>query len=93
MDWTQAFWHILNFFSIPLGVAFLSSVLAKGLGYPALRKAPFWGMWLCTGVLAVLAWVLGLWLFEREGTMLSYGLLMLACSTGLVWAAHRPGRG
>jgi hypothetical protein len=84
--------HLANFFLPALGVALFASLGAKLLWRRELKGVRLARLWLwpaATGSVALLA---GLVVLGRDGKMLTYGALVLACTAGLWWAGWGPGR-
>ena len=89
MNPVDAFWHFVNFFAPALGVGFIAAGTAKllwrrelaGVGWGRL------GAWASASMAAVL--VLGLLIFERDGTMATYAAMVAACALALWWAGFR----
>jgi hypothetical protein len=83
--------HLLGFVAPAAAVAVVVSGLARLL-LPKTSQAQSW--WACTaidflaGTAALLA---GLWYFGRDGKMLTYAALVLACATAQ-WLASRAWR-
>ena len=82
----DASWHLLNFFAPALGMGLLTTVMAKLLWHRSLKGVSFrrLGLWATAG--SALALVAGLIVFGRDGKMLTYGAMVLACAAGLWWA-------
>jgi hypothetical protein len=95
MDPLDAFWHLVNFVLPALGVGALGAAGAKLLwrrelaGISWLRLAG----WASTA--GVLALLLGLWFFGRDGKMATYAALVLAAAAALWWVGfgRRGGKG
>ena len=81
----DAFWHLLNFIGPALGVALIATALAK-LSWRRELAAVSWrrlvGWATCAGVMALTA---GLMVFGRDGTMLTYAVLVMASALALWW--------
>jgi hypothetical protein len=88
----DALWHVLNFAVPALGVGLLAATAAKLLwrrelaGVRWLRLA---GFGVGGGLVALVA---GLVAFGRDGTMATYGMLVLLSALALWWAGFGPGR-
>jgi hypothetical protein len=83
-------WHVLNFFAPALGVALISATLAKLLWRRELKKTS-WRRLASWAVAAnAMALTAALLLLGRDGTMLGYGAMLLACSLALWWAGWHP---
>jgi len=82
----DALWHLLNFVAPALGLGLLASGMAKLLWRHELG-AVAWGrlaLWACGASLAAL--VAGLVLTGRDGTMVMYAGMVVACALALWWA-------
>jgi hypothetical protein len=78
-------WHLLNFFAPAFGVALLSTLMAKLLWRSELQHIP-WRRLVKGAVLACIAILLsGLLFFGRDGKMLTYGAMVVACAVSLWW--------
>ncbi len=91
MSLLDALWHLLNFFAPVLGVGGLAALMAKGLWRRELRGVSLVRLALWAVVPGALVWVLSLVVFGREGTMLSFFALTLACTLGLWSVGFLPG--
>jgi hypothetical protein len=86
---TDALWHIANFFAPALGVGLLAAAATKWLwrhelaGIAWLRLAA----WASAAMSAVL--LVGLVVFERDGKMITYAAMLVACAVALWWAGFR----
>lgn len=82
----QAFFHTLNLLLPGLLLGLIAASLAKLLWYRALRRAP-WARLAAWGAgAAVLASLAGLVLTGRDGAMLTYLAMVLACAAALLVA-------
>ena len=85
------FLHLAGFLAPAAGVALLVSLLARVL-MPAISVPGSWLASLAIDFIAGSAALLaGLWLFGRDGKMLTYGALVLACASSQ-WLLARPWR-
>ena len=74
-------WHVAGFVAPAAGVALLVSLSARVL-LPGTAGAGSWKTAMAIDFLAgATALLVGLWLFGRDGTMLTYAALVLACGT------------
>lgn len=89
MGLLDVFWHVLNFIAPALGVGLIGSGLTKLLWRRQLRGLRWRSLWPMTVAAGVLALLLGLLLFGRDGRMASYALLVLASAGVLWWRALR----
>lgn len=81
----DAIWHLFNFIAPALGVALLSSTLAKLAWRRELAAVPWRRLSLWATVAGVLALCAGLVLFGRDGRMATYGALVVASALALWW--------
>ena len=88
----DALWHVLGLFLPALATGALVAAAAKGLWRAELQRTSWlrlaaWPMGAGSAAL-----LLGLVGFGRDGRMLSYGLMVLACTLALWWAGfvRRP---
>lgn len=88
----EALNHLLGFFLPALGVGTLAAALAKGLWRGELRAVHWARLALWSGGASALASLAGLVVFGRDGTMTSYGAMVLASALALLWAGFGPGR-
>jgi len=85
LDVLGGFWHLANFFAPALGMALFATLLAKLLWWRDLRDVP-WGRLLVWGAgAAALVCIVGLVVFGRDGKMITYGAMVVACALGLWW--------
>lgn len=81
----DAVWHLFNFIAPALGVALLSSTLAKLAWRRELAAVPWRRLSLWAAVAGVLTLSAGLALFGRDGRMATYGVLVVASALALWW--------
>lgn len=81
----DAVWHLFNFIAPALGVALLSSTLAKLAWRRELAAVPWRRLSLWAAVAGVLTLSAGLALFGRDGRMTTYGVLVVASALALWW--------
>ena len=88
----DAAWHLLNLFGAAVGVGLLSAAMAKLFWRRELSGVRFGRLaaWSC-GACAVVS-LAGLVLFGRDGRMVTYGAMALACALALWWVGFGPGR-
>lgn len=88
----DALWHLLNFFAPAVGVGLMTALMAKLLWRRSLKSAslPRLGAWAVAG--SALALLAGLVVFGRDGKMLTYGAMVLACALSVWWAGFGPRR-
>jgi hypothetical protein len=87
----DAFWHLLNFFPLAVGVGCLGAAAVKllwqrELAGVAWRRLAAWGSGAGAGALLA-----GLLLFGRDGRMATYALLVFSVAVALWWTGCRPG--
>jgi len=85
----DALWHLLNFFAPALGVGVITAVLARLVWWRELRSAGFARLviWACAG--CAIGLVAALIIFERDGRMAGYALMLAGGSLALWWAGLR----
>lgn len=81
----DAIWHLFNFIAPALGVALLSSTLAKLAWRRELAAVPWRRLSLWAALAGVLTLCAGLVLFGRDGRMATYGALVVASALALWW--------
>ncbi len=88
----DALWHLLNFFAPPVGVGLITTVLARLVWWRELRGAGFARLaaWAIVGCTA--GWVAALIIFERDGKMAGYALMLTSGSMALWWTGLRGSR-
>ncbi len=85
----DALWHLLNFFAPALGVGLITAALARLLWRRELRAVRFMRLagWACGG--CALGLVAALIVFERDGKMAGYALMLAGGTLALWWASPR----
>jgi hypothetical protein len=81
----DATWHLLNFFAPALGVALITSGLAKLLWRRELSAVTWRRLALWSAMGAALALLAGLLVFGRDGRMATYALLVAVVAVTLWW--------
>jgi hypothetical protein len=81
----DAFWHLLNFFAPVIGVGVLTSLMAKLLWRRELQGVAWRRLCGWSIGLGAIAWVAALVVFGRDGRMLGYAALLLACALAVWW--------
>jgi len=84
-----AFWHLVNFVAPALGVAALASGLAKLIWRQSFRTTGWWQLFYPAALGGVLALVLGVLLWQRDGRMATYALLVFTVALSLWWRLQR----
>jgi hypothetical protein len=82
----DATWHLLNFFAPALGVALITSGLAKLLWRRELRGVAWRRLVLWTATGGTLALLAGLLVFGRDGRMATYAMLIVVVAVVMWWA-------
>jgi hypothetical protein len=85
MDPLDAFWHLVNFALPAVGVAAVGAAGAKLLWRRELAGTSWLRLVGWASAAGLLALLLGLWFFGRDGKMATYGALVLAAATALWW--------
>lgn len=88
----DALWHVLNLLAPALGVSLISASLAKLLWRRELAGVAWRRLASRAFIASALASLAALFLLGRDGKMLGYGALVLACTVALWWLGFRPGR-
>jgi hypothetical protein len=88
----DALWHLLNFFAPAVGVGLITAALARLVWRRELRQAGFGRLaaWACGGCTVGL--VAALVIFQRDGKMAGYALMLASGSLALWWAGLRGAR-
>ena len=88
----DALWHLLNFFAPAVGVGLITAALARLIWRRELRATGFVRLvaWACGGCIVGL--VAALIVFERDGKMSGYALMLASGSLALWWAGLRGAR-
>jgi hypothetical protein len=89
----DAFWHLLNFALPAVGVGLMAAAAAKLMWRRELGAVRWRRLAVYASAGGLVALVAGLVAFGRDGTMATYGLLVLLSAAGLWWAGFGPGRG
>jgi hypothetical protein len=84
MSLLQQFWHVLNFLAPALVTAAIAATAAKLLWRRELGSASWLRLVLWSGFAGDLALVGGLWLAGRDGSMPTYGAMVLAVAL-VIW--------
>jgi hypothetical protein len=86
MDALQQLWHLLNLLLLPLAWAALHAALCRLIWRRELAAVGWWRLAAWCALAAVGAHLGGLWWTGRDGSMATYGamLLALALTTWLV---------
>ena len=81
----DAIWHVLNLFGPAIGLALVASSLAKWLWRRELAAVPWPGLVQWVAVACCLVTLGGLTLTGRDGKMLTYLAMVVACAAVLWW--------
>jgi hypothetical protein len=83
----DAFWHLLNFFAVAIGVGAIGAAAVKLLWRRELAAVPWRSLaaWSCSAGAA--ASIGGLVVFGRDGRMATYAAVVLAAALSLWWSA------
>ncbi|MGP1630283.1 MAG: hypothetical protein ACTS5V_10120 [Giesbergeria sp.] len=91
MDFASAITHFFSFFLPALCLPLLLWPMARlAFGRPA-GAARWWVQWLVQAAVCAAVLVVGLWVFGRDGKMLTYAALVLACAS-IQWVLVRGWR-
>jgi hypothetical protein len=86
---TDALWHIANFFAPALVVALIAAAATKRLWRSELQGISWLRLAIWAGVAMSAISALGLVVFERDGKMITYAAMLVACALALWWAGFR----
>ena len=89
MQATDALWHIANFFAPALIVAILAASACKWLWRRELQGINWLRLVLWPALAMATVSALGLVVFERDGKMVTYAAMVVACALTLWWAGFR----
>lgn len=92
MDFPAALWHFLNFLAAPVFIGLAASLMARVLWWRGMAGVSTLRMWAWSAGLGVLAALAALVVLGRDGKILSYSAMVLACAAGLWWAGFGRGR-
>lgn len=81
----DALWHLLNALAAPVGLAGVSSLLARLVFAPAAAGGSLIRLWAWASAAAIAAHVGAWWWMGAEGSMIGYGLMVLATTVVLWW--------
>lgn len=88
----DALWHLLNFFAPAVGVGLLTALMAKMLWHRSLKSVSLKRMMVWATAGSTITLLAGLIVFGRDGKMLTYGAMVLACALSVWWAGFGPRR-
>ena len=92
MQAADAFWHLTNFLAPAVIVGGIAAGLTRLIWRRELGKGGGFRLWAWASGACALSLLLGLVLFERDGRMATYGVMVAACATALWWAGFRGGK-
>jgi Na+/H+ antiporter NhaA len=81
----DALWHLMNFVGPAIGVALLSTTLAKLWWRRELATVSWHRMASVATIAGTLSLVIGLIVFGRDGKMATYSVLVVASALALWW--------
>lgn len=85
MNFLDFFWHIADFAAPALLLGAISAAAAKWLWRSALRSTPWFHLGCSAAAASLLACVVGLVITGRDGKMVTYAAMVLACAASLWW--------
>jgi predicted PurR-regulated permease PerM len=84
MSFLDALFHLLNFVLPAVFVGGALALWGSRYGKKSVRQT-----WLINSVVGIIAMLAGLILFGVDGKMLSYALLVVACSLSQLWQSRK----
>ncbi len=88
----DALWHLLNFFAPAVGVGVITTALARLVWWRELRRCGFARLALWTVSGCAVGLLAALVVFERDGKMAGYALMLASGSIALWWVGLRVAR-
>ena len=88
----DALWHLANLFVPALALGALTAALAKLLWRRELAPVAFKRLALPAAMVCAVVTLAGLVAFGRDGKMITYAGMVLACAFTLWWRGFGPGR-
>jgi hypothetical protein len=88
----DAFWHVTGFLSVPLLLALLAAASTRLLWRRELAGLAFRPLFVYAAAGTVVPAIVGLVVFGRDGKMLTYLGMVMACAVMLWWRGFGPGR-
>lgn len=85
----DALWHVLNLFAPAIGTGLISASLVKLVWRRELKATPWRRLALWASSASALTLLVALAVLGRDGTMLGYGAMLLACALALWWVGLR----
>jgi hypothetical protein len=85
---TDAFWHLMNFCTPALGIGAFAAILSRLVWRSELRRGVV-ALWAWASAAGLVASIAGLVVFERDGRMATYALMVVASATAIWWTGFR----
>ena len=82
MNATDAFWHLMNFCAPALAIGGFAAVLSRLVWRGELRRGVV-ALWAWASAAAIVASIAGLVVFERDGRMATYALMVVGSATAI----------
>jgi hypothetical protein len=92
LDFLGALWHLLNFLAPPAFIGLVASAAARLLWRRDLAGVSVLRLWAWSSGLALVAALVALVVLGRDGKIVNYSAMVLACAAGLWWAGFGRGR-
>ncbi len=85
MNFNDLLWHLLDFAAPALLLGVISATVAKWLWRGQLRATPWLQLGASAAAASLLACITGLVITGRDGKMVTYAAMVLACAASLWW--------
>jgi hypothetical protein len=85
----DAFWHIANFFAPALGVGLIATAATKLIWRRELKSVGWFRLAAWSSASMATVSMLGLFIFDHDGKMITYAAMLFACAAALWWAGFR----
>ncbi len=85
MNFLDLVWHVINFAAPALLLGAISATAAKWIWPGPLRTTPWVRLGSLAAAASLLACVVGLVITGRDGKMITYAAMVLACAVSLWW--------
>ena len=85
MNFLDLFWHICDFAAPAILLGVISATAAKWLWRGPLRTVPWIQLGCSAAAASLLACIAGLVITGRDGKMVTYAAMVLACAISLWW--------
>jgi hypothetical protein len=85
MNFLDLFWHICDFAAPAILLGVISATAAKWLWRGPLRTVPWIHLGCSAAAASLLACIAGLVITGRDGKMVTYAAMVLACAISLWW--------